>query len=308
MDRMREIMNMCDDGDMCYSLQYISKKIQEETDVPHIDVDEYKAHVLSVRNDIDYLGNVSPKIIAASGNLHHIECSSSSTVMIYLADYGNIQCIQHMYEKNVEHQSQHRIICDHAAKFGHLELLKYLLSKKPYKGKNILCNAAFSGNVELIEYLHQNNYFWHYPYACGYAERAGSLEALIYLHENGHPLGGSDCDIAISNGHLHILEYLNENGCHPNGKSYKLAVEKGHLDIVKYLHETGCPHYNDLCAIAAIDNSIDILKYLHENGYPITSDVLRNAHNADSVDCFNYAIEHKFPGRERYSYPLLPEQ
>ena len=47
-------------------------------------------------------------------------------------------------------------------------------------------DCAIYGNLNLLKYLHKNNYSWN-KHICTNAAHNGHLECLKYLHENGCP-------------------------------------------------------------------------------------------------------------------------
>ena len=101
-------------------------------------------------------------------------------------------------------------------------------------------DAAKSGHIECLQYLHENDCPWDKE-ACARAAEYGHLECLQYLHENGCPWDTEVCDRAAENGQLWCLEYLYKNGC-PWDKWTCYHIEaNGELDCLEYhLHENGC--------------------------------------------------------------------
>ena len=54
---------------------------------------------------------------------------------------------------------------------------------------------------------------------CARMAENGNLELLQFLHENGCPWGNLTCSRAAKNGHLECLKYAHENGC-PGSANY----------------------------------------------------------------------------------------
>jgi len=180
--------------------------------------------------------------------------------------------------------------CVGAAISGSLEIIKYFLETK-LEGKNIydpfnilsnvdarfiLFKAAMHNHLNIVTYLHSNDY----PWGSGvyyFAAKGGSLEILKYLHENGCDKGRLEIykfnvetctKAAAENGHFEVLKYLRELGFAWNSYTMRGAAENGHLEIVKYLHENGCPWNDGVFNMTAAKGHFEVLKWLHENGCP----------------------------------------
>jgi len=193
-------------------------------------------------------------------------------------------------EKDVINKNDMIRHCAIAAVSGSLEIIKYFLEAK-VEGKNmydpfsiltdedahfILFEAGMNDNLDIVKYLHSNDYPWD-ARAYYFAAKGGSLEILKYLHENGCDKGSlkintfdveSCTKVAAQNGHFKALKYLHELGFPWNAYTMRGAAENGHLEIVKYLHENGCPWNNSACNQAAAKGHFEVLKWLREIGGP----------------------------------------
>ena len=76
---------------------------------------------------------------------------------------------------------------------------------------------------------------------CDEMARKGNLELLQYLHENRCPWDRSTCSYAAENGHLECLKFLHGNGCPWDKGTCSAAARNGHLECLKYAHENRCP-------------------------------------------------------------------
>ena len=128
-------------------------------------------------------------------------------------------------------------------------------------------DAAESGHLECLEYLHKNRCPWDAE-ACRLAAKNGHLDCLEYLHKNGCPWDEGACARAAEKGHLECLKYLHEKRCPWDERACELAAEYGQLECLKYLHKNRCPWDESACNGATKNNHLDCLEYLHENGCP----------------------------------------
>jgi hypothetical protein len=133
-----------------------------------------------------------------------------------------------------------------AAKFGRLEIMKYLDSKR-YPGENLfgvgaLENAAENGHLDIVKYMVNLHNITTFETIAFSAIKGEQLEVLQYVYNKCLVINEIMVYDAIKYGKLEILKYLLE-----------------HADI---------PSNVDLCGEAANRGYVSILKYLHENGHP----------------------------------------
>jgi Ankyrin repeats (3 copies) len=155
-------------------------------------------------------------------------------------------------------------------------------------------NAAYHGELDLLNYLHGNGCPWD-EYTCTDAAMNGHLDCLKYAHENGCPWSVLTCSEAAKNGHMDCLKYLHENGCRWNETTSSNAAKNGHLDCLKYAHENGCPWNKWTCSEAAWNGHLECLKYAHENGCPWNKRTCSEAAWNGHLECLKYAHENGCP-------------
>jgi hypothetical protein len=149
--------------------------------------------------------------------------------------------------------------CEQVAETNKLELLKWIREEKKcdWDEKTIRA-AAEQGILEMIKYCVANKC----PISmleCADAAESGHLEILKYLHEDAKaPWDEYTAIWAAGKGQLHILEYLVERKYDKyDERACMWAAEKGHLDCLKYLHETAKAPWNS-----------GAVRYAHENNHP----------------------------------------
>ena len=99
---------------------------------------------------------------------------------------------------------EHARIC-----FGEIPVVE---SKRTACQRKLCFDAAFHGNLSVLQYLRSVNCEWDES-TCAEAARTGHLHVLQWCHENGCPWTASTCSSAASSGHLHVLQWCHENGC-----------------------------------------------------------------------------------------------
>jgi ankyrin repeat protein len=102
--------------------------------------------------------------------------------------------------------------------------------------------AARYGHLDIIKYLHQIGAVMH-GFACSWAAYNGHLDCLKYLHESGCEWDITACMEASTGDRLECLKYAYENGCrkehvnYPATEVYTRAAHSDNLDCLKYAME-----------------------------------------------------------------------
>jgi hypothetical protein len=105
--------------------------------------------------------------------------------------------------------------CAKAARYGHLECLKYLREEAKAPWDSGTANlAALNGHLHILEYLVERKFDQFGEFACTYAAESGQLDCLKYLHETAKaPWNFRAVQVARENKHPECLQYLLDNNC-----------------------------------------------------------------------------------------------
>ncbi len=189
-----------------------------------------------------------------------------------------------------------------AAKDGNMSLCKELIASgaNPYVfsdvgdiyNKNVLMCAAWSGNLDLVKYIHEDCYV--NVNSEDYLEWSGT--AIIY---------------AARSGNLEMVKYLLQEGANIDSTNIEsespvfMAAMWGHFEMLKFLVESGaditqtCSFFENLLH-AACKNDLRMLRYLIEElGFTFdvcycASDFLNDCILFGSKESVGYILE-KFP-------------
>ena len=180
-------------------------------------------------------------------------CNQSKADKIILKNLRplwSIETVEALIREDVEFESYMNHMLYEAAKYGYLDIVKYLVEH----GANIhdsdydtVCCASKYGHLEIVEYLVEhgaNIYAWD-DYPLRWASYNGHLDVVKYLVEQGSNIHtGHDFALreASSSGHLDVVKYLIEQGANIHAQDDEAlfsASKYGHLDVVKYLVEQG---------------------------------------------------------------------
>ena len=130
-----------------------------------------------------------------------------------------------------------------AAEQGNLEMVKYCVAKKCPIDWHACARAARYGHLECLKYLHEEVKAPWDSYTASWAAENGHLHILEYLVERKYDQYNEfSCSNAAENGHLDCLKYLHETAKAPwNKEAVREAHENNHPECVQYLLDNDCP-------------------------------------------------------------------
>lgn len=200
---------------------------------------------------------------------------------------------------------------DAAAKYGHLELLKYLYENGcPKDAANIAQKACFSGQIEVLKYVHEQGCLLG-PQLCKIAVSMGSLECLQYLHEKQAQWDADVIQQAIERGSKECLVYAIENRCPCDAKSIALAASKGSLELLQLLVEKTrgleeAAMTSDLHLAAIRGQSLACLRYIIEEGnIPVANKqnlaTFAHMNNLDDIEEYLQLLDPKYEAPQQHA-------
>ena len=164
-------------------------------------------------------------------------------------------------------------MCDSCARYEdaiinqHLDCIKRLENENANydKGVGYCSMAAFSGHLEILQYLIDNFENDFSEPVCNYAVIGGSLCCLIAAHTGGFVMNSNE---------------ITQN-----------AALRGDVSCLRYAVSNGCSCDENVCEYAVSKDSLICLVYLLNRGYVCTElACIRALLNGTNSDCYNYII------------------
>lgn len=153
-----------------------------------------------------------------------------------------------------------------AARNGHLHVLKYAVARGAPLGPFLERDAAQSGSVEVIKWLHEEELIEVGSGTWAYAAAEGNLNIIKWGYENGLVEWREyTCENAARYGHLEVLKYVRSKGCPWDSLTCIHAAREGQLDVLQWARSNGCPWGVYSFRIA---KNAELLKWLRANGCP----------------------------------------
>jgi len=130
--------------------------------------------------------------------------------------------------------------------------------------KEACTHAAFCGNREVLEWLHNTGCPWD-TITCRMAARGGHLEVLQWARENGCPWGAYTGAFAAQWGHLRVLQWARKHGSSWDAATPAWAAEGGHLAVLQWAQEHQCPWDWRSSQYATREGKLEVLQWVREN-------------------------------------------
>jgi len=152
------------------------------------------------------------------------KCKWNERTINAAAEQGNLEMVKYCVANDCPIDE---VACARAARYGHLECLKYLHEevKAPWDSYTASW-AAQNGHLHILEYLVERKFDKYNEYACTGAAAYGHLDCLKYLHETAKaPWDSRVVQLAHVNNQTECVQYLLDNNCPlPEGWSYEGGV------------------------------------------------------------------------------------
>ncbi|KAL2915016.1 hypothetical protein HK105_205338 [Polyrhizophydium stewartii] len=156
---------------------------------------------------------------------------------------------------------------DEAARYGHLELLKFICSRIPVGNlrTSVMDIAARYNRLECVVWLHENRSEGCTTDAMDFAAVNDHLDMVMWLHQNrAEGCTKEAMNMAAARGKLRMVQWLHFNrseGCSVAAMS--LAARNGYLEVVRFLHENRSEGCNDEAMTGAAERGYHhIVKFL----------------------------------------------
>jgi len=182
-----------------------------------------------------------------------------------------------------------------AALGGQLETLQWLHQQGAILDQKLFFHiASVGGNLEMMRWLRSEDCPWDQS-ACWGAAGVGHLEALKWLRCEGCPWNEKSCAYAAQGGQLEILKWLRSEGCPWNEGICSPAAHGGHLEVLKWLRSQGCSWNELACYRAAAGGHLEVLKWLRSQGCPWGMQTCDTAAMSGHLDVLKWAIDNGCP-------------
>lgn len=193
-----------------------------------------------------------------------------------------------------------------AAKSGNLELLKYLLLKYYSSENPVNCRAKINskaakyGHLEILKWG-KNKFDWGSEYASTSAVKGGILEVVKLMYGyGGFGFDSVEFSAAAASGNLEMVKWVWEKcqGRLNLDSAYSQAAIRGHIHILEYLKGQDMRFFvGELLAIpiGACGSDLHIIEWMRSNGFKWNRMIFSEASKKGDLSLFKWALINKIP-------------
>lgn len=214
---------------------------------------------------------------------------------------GDLELLELLYEKIPDQFNEGVYLI--AAKYGRLDMLKWLRERKVPWDPSAMDAAAEYGHLSILRWCRKNQFKFNPASLTSHAAKGGHLNVLDFLYHfiptffNGSTFRGSASTFigAIQAGHVHVVKWLLNKRLKLHSYLCGKAAEVGNLEILKLLVQHGCPLDEIVVHTAAAYDRAEILKYAIENGCPWYRKTLNAVLDNRNLDLFKWCWQNGCP-------------
>ena len=230
----------------------------------------------------------------------HFQNIFERTLFIEAAKRGNLGMIK--WAKDIagfNFQDENHFI-NTAAESGNIDLVKYLRSSTDIPwNESTFNNAAYGGNIPMLQYLIDNECPHDDPIICAYAVKIHAhekaLEVLQWLHNQNIPWDENTCIASAEKGNLNALKFARLNDCPWDKNCLIKAIKHHHYEVVEYCLQNSCPlGTSDICYYAMDDydhdRALKMLRLLRKFSIPWGTLTCTFAASYGNFDALKWAV------------------
>jgi hypothetical protein len=204
----------------------------------------------------------------------------NDTLVSAVALSGRLDVLQHLV---TDHKCPiPQSISHHAARSGSVSMLQWLEAKSLCDFDLFTCiGAAAAGQVAAQQHLIERGCHWDKHYIARHAASSGNIEMVDWLRQQqGMQIDAEVLSWAAGAGKTAMCQYLRSIGCDWDINACESAAGHGQLDTLRWLRDNGCPWIvSDVCMRAAAYGLTAILDYVIEQGEVLGAELLTDALN-----------------------------
>jgi hypothetical protein len=188
--------------------------------------------------------------------------------------YGQLEIVKCLYSRELLNKFKNKKeMIENAAYSGSIELVEWLVKDGHEVTKSATVIMAERGHVHLLEWAHLHKI--EVKWSVGWdAAAAGRIDVLEWLHKHGK-LKSYTMSYAAKTGRIDALEWMYKLGYRPCSSSVHNAIKHGQLRAAKWLLEKGAEWP---CNIYAVAYGCDkTFKWVFDNGAPFDEDMCTGA-------------------------------
>ena len=230
------------------------------------------AEALAEEGNIDFLKYLHERFNCFSQDY----CSEWHKIAVSAASGGHVHILDWIYDmvESIEPFLFDDSDVDDVIEAGNVEVLKWC--NQALDGtldfERFGPTVAASGNINALKYLFEVSHDKYFNEEISeIAAKMGNLEMLEFCHQNfDNPFNEKTCAESLHNKDkdqaLKVLQWLRRHDCAWDEKTCSAAASKDNMLALQWAKRNGCSWNEDTCNAAVRNYNLEILMFAHENG------------------------------------------
>ena len=171
------------------------------------------------------------------------------TTMLQALLGGNLECVELLHDYGIPIQRHSYGLfhissvdaCRIAAENGHLDILKYGISKGLTVSSSLLNSAVKNGHLNIIKFIKENYQVDFSDFICYLAIKNNQDECFKWCFDNGATISDNCFNVILEKERLDLIRYIHEKGFSFGNKHLVIAKQtddKSHQYILKLISDT----------------------------------------------------------------------
>eukprot|EP00953_Heterococcus_sp_UTEX-ZZ885_P035386 18275-Heterococcus_DN1.PRE.1 len=216
--------------------------------------------------------------------LRELGLGLSDTLVCAVAQSGCLSTLQQLLSEQQCPRPDY--LSEYAASNGSISMLDWLRTQSWCVFDHCTCAGAVYGRqLAALQHLRSEGCEWDAEHVHNIAASSGNIELVEWLRQQeGIEIGANTLAAAAGSGHIALCEHLRSTGCGWDASACARAGVFGQLDALRWLRSNGCPwDVSTVCTSAACGGYTDILDYVIEQGEVLSVELL-----TDALSCAGY--------------------
>jgi hypothetical protein len=232
--------------------------------------------------------------------LEQLGLYGESDAMIEASSNGHLDILIHLSNMNNEFSNPN--ICANAVISGNIDILKWLRLNTYVWDETTAHMAAKYGRIDILKWVISKGCPYHRNIVINNLAMSGTLKMVKWAVSIGCKPAHHTLVCSAINSNTSVVVWLLDNGCKYSTKISLLAASENNIEALKIFHSRGLKIHSRVTMEAAMNGNIDLIKWAVSIGMHLDQGLLEKAILENFEDLAIWLIEQGCPVSLEASY------